>query len=422
MIKKILYALLAVIIYSSCSDSNDNPDPRIIDPLEKSSKRTVLIYIAGANSLGGTSWDTRFDIDDMKEMLQGMDQVSSRDLLNTNILVFHQPYRGDFNNQNAPKREAAKLYRLTKDLKNNKGEFVAIKSYKDTDISTDEVFMGQVFKEVYTDYPADSYGLVVWSHADGWLEGSPSPRTRWIGEDKYNGTSYKMDILDFKKALGKAPYLDFIHFDLCLMQTVEVAYEMQGEAHYTFGSPAEIPGPGSPYDKMIPIYFSANKHIVNKLAKTYYDYYEKDYTGTSVGNYPWQGGVSMSIFDITKVGTFAEATRDLLANQSVFYDDLKYQHAFYYDPRPNGKHYYSDIIDLLEKSNVEITVDWMAAYNDFVPYFETTAKNYSGVDRRDFSMAGSHGVSMYIPRNDNPRFTTEDIYYKELPWYKFISQ
>lgn len=416
MINKIIYLLLSIVLFTSCvNEKNDEP---CVDPFEKSTKRTVLIYIAGANSLGGMGGS--FDLTDMDEMIDGISRVPSKDLLNANILVFHQRYIGHYNGGIA-KREAGILYRLVKDLKTNRGEFIKLKQYKNTDLSTDPIFMGRVFQDVYSEYPSDSYGLVMWSHADGWLPGTPAPKTRWIGQDVYEGKAYYMDILDFKKALTKAPYLDFIHYDMCLMQTAEVAYEMRDEAHYAFGSPAEIPGPGSPYDQMIPVYFSSKKDIVLDLADTYYKFYEKTYTGTTSGNYPWKGGVSMSVFDLTKVSDFAKATRTLLDENLKGYETLTYLGVQYYDPRGSKPSYYSDIIDVLNKSGVNKSPLWTTAYSDFVVYFKTTPTNYSGVVRRDFSMRNAHGVSMYIPR-DIPGYSDVNDYYRDLGWYKLFTE
>lgn len=418
MVNRILYILLAAVLMASCVDE-DNGE-KCIDPFEKSTKRTVLIYIAGANSLGGFSGNN-FDLDDMHEMIEGMSRVSNNNLLNSNILVFHQRYRGDFESPEEFPRMGGKLYRLVKDLKKNRGEFIELKQYKKSDLSVDPVFMGQVFQDAYSAYPSDSYGLVMWSHADGWLPGTPAPTTRWIGQDIDYNKAYYMDILDFKKALAKAPYLDFIHYDMCLMQTAEVAYEMRDKAHFTFGSPAEIPGPGSPYDEMIPVYFSSKKDIVIDLADTYYKYYEKTYTGSTVGNYPWRGGVSMSVFDLTKADQFAKATRHLLDENLMPYESLTYQGVQYYDPRQNYSPYYNDIKDMFDKSGVNKSQSWNDVYNSLVVYFKTTKTNYSGVGRRDFDMTNAHGVSMYIPR-DLPAYLDVNDYYRKLDWYKLLAE
>lgn len=417
----ILLSLLLLVI-ASCSD---NEPSNKIDTLEKSTKRTVLIYMAAANSLGGLG-SNRFDISDLNEMRTGLKSVAEKDLDNANVLVYYEGGRGDFyvdKNDSLVAtgniRMRPKLYRLVKNPKNGKGEFFEIKDYP-IQSSTDPEVMKKVLIDAYSAYPSASYGLVMWSHADGWLEGTPGASSRWIGEDIYDGVSHKMDILDFKKALSGAPYLDFIFYDLCLMQTAEVAYELKDEATYSLGSPAEIPGPGSPYDKMIPIYFQTNRWIVNDLANAYYSYYAKTYTGTSFGNNPWRGGVSISIFDLSSMRRFGDATLRLLEQREVPYTDLvSSSDVFFYDPRRDGKYYYTDVIDVLKKSGVAQSPDWTAAFNRLVTYYKTTDTNYSGVTGKDFSMKGSNGISMYIPRKSD-RYYTENEYYKKLAWAKLM--
>ena len=60
------------------------------------------------------------------------------------------------------------------------------------------------------------------------------------------------------------------------MQCVEVAYELRNCADYLIGSPAEIPGYGAPYDKIVKDFFSQSDafyaDIVDTYANAYPDY------------------------------------------------------------------------------------------------------------------------------------------------------
>ena len=82
-------------------------------------------------------------------------------------------------------------------------------------------------------YKAESYGLIYWSHGEGWIP-TPLPSTRWIGNDKTGGGHY-MNIEDLKLVLQNAPHFDFIMFDACFMQSVEVAYELRDCCDYYIG-------------------------------------------------------------------------------------------------------------------------------------------------------------------------------------------
>lgn len=222
-----------VLLVLSCSRNRIDCEEDAIDVI--SAKRTVLIYMGASNSL------SRFSDDDIYEMEQGICDVANLD--NCNVLVYLQKGVGKGRTQPV-------LKRLVKELDaqgNIVGGWELVKVYPEQNSMRVDV-MERIYKDAYSGFPADSYGLVLWSHADGWLEGTPQVDTRWYGQDVYQGQSYHLDILDLSKALEAAPYLDFILFDCCLMQSVEVAYELRDKANYMLGSPAEIPGPGAPYD------------------------------------------------------------------------------------------------------------------------------------------------------------------------------
>ena len=52
----------------------------------------------------------------------------------------------------------------------NKGKltWVEVKKYP-AQLSTDYKVMGEVFRDAFTLFPAENKGLILWSHADGWV-------------------------------------------------------------------------------------------------------------------------------------------------------------------------------------------------------------------------------------------------------------
>ena len=81
-----------------------------------------------------------------------------------------------------------------------------------------------------------------------------------------------MNISDLREALSVAPHLDFILFDACFMQSVEVLYELKEYANYIIGSPTEIPAPGAPYQKVVPAMLSNTTTAVG-IGKAYFEFY-----------------------------------------------------------------------------------------------------------------------------------------------------
>lgn len=103
---------------------------------------------------------------------------------------------------------------------------------------------GRVIASVGKDFPADSYGLVFFSHSSGWLPlsslQSPLQQSRSVGQDVSAGT--EMELSDFADAITLD--FDFIVFETCLMGGVEVAYALKDKARYMLASPAELLSPG----------------------------------------------------------------------------------------------------------------------------------------------------------------------------------
>ena len=59
------------------------------------------------------------------------------------------------------------------------------------------------------------------------------------------------------------PHFDFVLFDACFMQSIEVAYALRNFTDYYIGSPTEIPGPGARYDVLVPALFSDGEVALN---------------------------------------------------------------------------------------------------------------------------------------------------------------
>jgi len=77
--------------------------------------------------------------------------------------------------------------------------------------------MKQVLNDIIQMYPAQEYGLILWSHGTSWLPAGSSLRS--FGED----SGEQMNIPDLAENLPIK--FDFILFDACLMVSVEVVYD-----------------------------------------------------------------------------------------------------------------------------------------------------------------------------------------------------
>ncbi|PKM98902.1 MAG: hypothetical protein CVU79_01235 [Elusimicrobia bacterium HGW-Elusimicrobia-3] len=110
--------------------------------------------------------------------------------------------------------------------------------------------LADFIKWAKANYPARRYALVVWNHGNGWKKGLPGgPSGRAISFDDETGNYITTPQL--AAALKEAGPVDVLAFDACLMQTVEVAYEVKDYAAVVVGSEETEPGEGYPYDMVL---------------------------------------------------------------------------------------------------------------------------------------------------------------------------
>lgn len=149
-------------------------------------------------------------------------------------------------------------------VKNSIDKDCHIVVYVDTTAeSLDANRMHETLLALYRANRAESYGLVLWSHGKGW-------QGFGVNRDKR-----RLAIPDLKRVLRDLPHLDFLLFDACHMQAAEVIYELRDFADYIIGSPAEIPGTGAPYDRIVPLMFEKDvRAACLSMAETYYSHYE----------------------------------------------------------------------------------------------------------------------------------------------------
>lgn len=374
--------LLSLLALVSCQKDEPAPSP-------SSYKRTVLVYIAADNNLSS------FALQDLAEMEEGMAQVPDGTL---HLLVY-------IDTGSSP--------RLV-ELKKQNGQVVedVVRTYDDRNsVGVDETL--EVFDAVFTnpDFLAESYGLIYWSHADGWIPyGEVS--TRWVGQDKTDG-DHRMNLSELVTVLQSAPHLDFLMFDACFMASVEVAYEVRSFADYYIASPTETPGPGAPYQVLVPL-MAADQAAV-EMSKAYFAAYEEIYDGTFPTNTNWTGGVSICVMRTGALEPLASLTAQLLPDEAVDNAALKGD-VFDYDHIGDNRDYvgYFDLKQLMEQVLDDASyATWAQAFDAAIAYWSTTPKNYSQFVGM-FSMEGANGITHYIPGSSTQR----DVAYRSLQWYQ----
>ncbi|WP_321481250.1 clostripain-related cysteine peptidase [uncultured Bacteroides sp.] len=382
-----LFSLIVLFLLASCH-KNDSPKPL-------KASRTVLAYIVADNSLNSFA---SLDID---EMVEGYAAVDAE---NNNLLIY------------VDDKSTPRLIQVTKD---RSGTVIkkTIHTY-DEQNSLDVSVMSEVFDRVFERFPADSYGLVLWSHGDGWIQADPAaPSTRWFGQDA--GTY--MNISALATVLEPAPHFDFILFDACFMQSVEVIYELASYGDYFISSPTEIPGPGAYYVDVVPAMFkeaSTKKEEARNVGLAYYNYYNDNYTGVEGSNDNWTMGVSVSVVESDKLASLAVATKTLLPQYISNGATVATSGILCYDPYRDQNYYDMNGLAYSLAGEGSVYEAWKAAYEEAVVWAETTPSNYctsSFGSGKMTSMAGFSGLSIHIP--EGAFSSSVNTFYRTLGWY-----
>ena len=411
-----VFLLIGLLICFSCSKSEDVPE-------EKIDNRTILVYLAAENSLQS------FALDDYEEMLVGMESVSD----DNNLLVYV-----DVRTTRDGTKALPRLYRISRNPESGKIEESLVYEYPVQDDSSVKVErMTDVFQRAFKAYPAQSYGLVLWSHGDGWLPTKSALRS--FGQD---GGNYgpNMDIPELEKAvsigttmLGNASKFDFIYFDACFMQGIEVAYQFKNYTDHIIACPMETPGPGSPYDLVLAPLFEKGKADVLGMAQKYYDTYASIYDlEANGGNSYWTYGVAISVVETSGLDYLAEVSRSLYQNHknelmSLQEDDLSAVQKFDNGRTYSGsyKHAYYDFGDMVKQVvSKEEYAKWQDALNQAVPYKATTPTCYSvylGFGGGNVPIIAFSGLSAYFPYQNNEDYVSWNKFYYSLAWGRYLA-
>ena len=98
-------------------------------------------------------------------------------------------------------------------------------------------------------YPAKRYMLIVGSHGSGWLKGKPVVADKGISYDEE--TENNIDTPQLGKVLKDVGKIDVYASDSCLMQMVEISYEIGNSVDYIIGSEGIIPFSGYSFDGIL---------------------------------------------------------------------------------------------------------------------------------------------------------------------------
>lgn len=362
---RLTVALLLAFAVWSCSDNDNSDEPQQL------SRRCVLVYMLADNSLGHYG----YDLDDIGEMERW---ARTGNFNGCDVMVYHVASGGE-----------ATLESLTP-----QGMKVEKRYEFDPEVySVDVSRMRQVIRDMKSISPAESYGIILWSHSDGWQENKYS---RSWGQDR----TMTMKISSMAKALEGTGW-EFIYFDSCHGITVEVVYELRHLAPIIAGSTAELPATGMPYESTLP-YFLKDKADITGAARTTFEHYD-----AQPGS---MRSCTMSVVDTGHLDELAEATRAIMQTAPALPEN--------YCGRPYmvGSctiYDMADYIHHLDVSDQALIARWDKALEKCVVYHDATPSMWQGL----IDLTGYCGMGSWIARD---RASSGMFGYMNQAWWKDV--
>jgi len=375
------------------SNSTDAPVP----PKEW----TVMVYMNGKNDLESAGF----------EDIQEMEKVGSSDKIN--IIVEWGRMNGQRGDTSVDGNwTGSRRYYIFKDRNNSKIKSKIVGRFKNVDMG-DWRHLVDFARWAKKKYPAKRYMLVIWNHGTGWKTDKRLPEGKGISYDF--DTNNHISTPELQMAMKKIGKVDILAFDACLMQMLEVAYEVREYANYIFASEQVLPASGFPYDYFLEFFsgksavldtetiiLMANDSVASYLA----DMEDKPITLSTL---------KLSEMD-TFVNTFTFWTKALLASDNAKEIKLSAMAAKRYRERSS-----KDLYNFAERVAAKIpslaseTANMMSAFRRLVIGNEAWESAY----RED---KNSHGLAIYLP-NKGYNLKYEDLAFaRDTFWDEFLKK
>ncbi len=407
----ILLSIMAILLFTSCEEVKGSPEE-----FQKKGK-TILVYMAANNNL---SEDARNNLADMQKGHVPGDEGNL-------VVYYHYP------NQNP----------LLLNITHNETGAVAVDTvYRfPARNSATAASLQSAINVTATYFPADEYGLILWSHATGWLpvnyyasnpqtslavtgshpfdnwqqKNQTNPLQEYMnGDDPYadivkmvkgnrNGIlsrsfgSEEGSEIDLKEMVNALPFkFSFIIFDACLMGGIEVAYQLKDSTDHILFSPTETLANGMPYSVVMQHLFS-NPTDLTAVAKEYYNFYNSQ---TSLKY------ATVSLVKTSELDNLASVAKEIFdtGRDKISSINIRGIQRYY----RGNKHWFYDLGDFIEEIS---TPEQYARFNEAMKRavtYKAATPYFIDIPINSFS-----GLSTYIPYFNESEL---DRYYKTLEW------
>ena len=427
MLKQLLFPFYLILfaLLSCDKDHQKGLDDDFPPSPSDKGRRTVLMYCAAQNSLGYQSYSRKSCwFNDSLELAAGSQFIPEDDRLLVFVDDAYHP----------------RLYHFSANMP---PQLVFQWGYDAC--STHPGTFKEVLQRVKERFPADEYGLCMWSHADGWI---PSSNTHYsmsplsfgidVGSDGSMRTDKtsdnqtlgaQMNIPDMANAIMQSGlYFKYIFFDACLMQCVESGYELREATDYIIASPISIASAGAYYTHLLERGLFADNPC--DIAQTYYEDVTSEELWSDYGDF----GIVISALKTSELPALAKVVGEELKNVDfAAYPNLEEAHAYnvytsQYFYRP---HYH----DMRSALRCLLTADAFArvdnALSRALPFFAATQRYWVGPSNYAYNNINASdccGLSIFFPQKEYADNASRCIYgnhnetYRATAWARAIGK
>lgn len=272
-------------------------------------KWTVAVHLAGDNNLYSAA------LDDVNEMEAGLAMNPAAAEMLDIIVLFDGSPRGDSKILRIKPDPGPVNRNIISEVIDDKGAVIPASKEVDTG---DPAVLNAFVDFLTKNFPAEHTSISIWNHGSGIFRAGQNPAGGSFmetigGTQPARGVSSKsfavddsggeMHLKDLNPALAIAnrnlgKKVDIFGFDTCLMQHVETAYQMKGQANILVASEQLEPGDGWDYEHYIGALAKNPGMSPTELATVMVDTYKASY---SPGGSQYGRDVTLAALDINAV-------------------------------------------------------------------------------------------------------------------------
>ncbi len=352
---------------------------------------TIMVYMDADNNLES------YGIDDFLEMAEA---GSTNDV---NIIVQFDRIPGydtSYDDWTTTKR-----YRVTENMvPNNANDLMDIGEANMGDPQTLINFVNWA----KTNYPANRYCLILWDHGGGWGKDDGNEVTKDVCWDDTNGGD-ALTMSELRNALaavtnnGNDP-IDLLGFDACMMQMIEVGYEVRSYCDFMTGSEESEPGFGWRYDSTLTILVGTPTMSPQALGAQF------------VSDYINSGGYTLSTINLGLIDDLRSDVSDLavaLQNDN-FIDEIgtaiENVESYSYDIYADLYHFAQLLTQYINDNTVDNCAQSVMNELENV----VTSENHAS------SFPNSHGLSIYVPPSYYEQSYEDLLFAEDSQWDEFL--